>query len=159
EHVRAALGNEVDWHVLQPNPQAGKPARGSLASVLVTSHADVRRYLDALLGSVALTPEPARGGDFLCPDGRYRIGDVAGTVRRARRSEALIGVVRRQAAAAARREELARERTEAQRELQDIRARARAERENVSSADQRARSLAELTHMLEEVEQRRGETR
>ena len=159
EHARAALGNEVDWHVLQPNPQAGKPARGSLATVLATTQPDVRRYLDVALGSVMLAQEPARNGDFLCPDGRYRIGDIAGSVRRARRAEALIGVVRRQTAAAARREELGRERTEVVGALEDARTRARAERENVATADQHARALAELTHMLEEVEQRRVEMR
>jgi hypothetical protein len=94
-----------------------------------------------------LAQEPARNGDFLCPDGRYRIGDIAGSVRRARRAEALIGVVRRQTAAAARREDLGHERAEVVGALEDARARARAERENVATADQRARALGELTHM------------
>jgi hypothetical protein len=159
ESARSALGADADWHVLQPNPQTAKPGRGSLASVLVTTHADLRRYLDGLLNGVALVKEPQRSGDFLCPDGRYRMGDLAGTVRRAKRSEALIGVVRRQAAAAARREELARERVELQRTLEDQRAMLKAEREAVAQLDGRARSLGELTHMLEEVEQRRTEMR
>jgi hypothetical protein len=157
--ARAALGAEADWHVLQPNPQTGKAARGSLAAVLDTTQPDVRRYVDSLFGSVALTREPQRSGDYLCTDGRYRLGDRTGTVRRARRSEALIGVVRRQAAAAARREELSRERTEVQRALADQRAMLKAEREAVVSLDARARGLGELTHMLEEVEQRRSEMR
>ena len=53
--------------------------------MLVTTAPDLRRYLDALFGSVILAQEPQRNGDYLCPDGRYRLGDVAGTVR-ARRS-------------------------------------------------------------------------
>ncbi len=60
---------------------AGKPAKNSLASVLVTNAPDVRRYLDAPFGQCALAQEPQRNGDYLCPDGRYRIGDIAGTVR------------------------------------------------------------------------------
>ena len=159
ETARNTLGNEVDWHVLNPNPQTAKPGRGALASVLVTTHADARRYLDGLFGAVTLTQEPARSGDYLCPDGRYRIGDVTGTVRRAKRSQALIGVVRRQAAAAARRDEMNRERVELLREIEDTQARLAAEREAVVAANGRAQALTELTHMLEEVEQRRVEMR
>jgi hypothetical protein len=159
EQARAAIGPEVDWHVLQPNPSGGKPGKGALSSVLVTTHQDARRYLDGLLGSCALTQEPPRGGDYLCPDGRYRLGDVAGTVRPRKRSEALLGIVRRQAAAAARREELARELEAAARELEDLRAKLTAEREAMAHAEGRVRVLSEVTHMLDEVEQRRAEMR
>ncbi|WIG58786.1 MAG: hypothetical protein OJF49_001532 [Ktedonobacterales bacterium] len=159
EQVRAALGNEVDWHALLPNPQAGKPARGSLASVLTTAHPDLRRYLDAVFGSVALAQEPQRSGDYLCPDGRYRLGDRSGTVRRAKRSEALIGVVRRQAAAAARRDELARERDTLAAQRESERDSLRAQRAAAQTAEQRARNLSELSHMLEEIEQRRNDMR
>src|SRR5262249_10562924 len=68
EQLRGALGGQVDWHVLLPNPATGKAARGSVASMLVTTHADVRRYLDGAFGGVALASEPARSGDYLCPD-------------------------------------------------------------------------------------------
>ena len=159
EQVSAAVGPEVDWHVLLANPTGGKAQRGSVASVLVTTHPDVRKFLDAELGNVLLVQEPPRSGDYLCPDGRYRIGDRAGTIRPGKRSEALIGVVRRQAAAAARRDELGRERTDSVRALEELRAALAAEREAASSAEQRARSVSELTHMLDEMEQRRGELR
>ena len=159
EQVRATLGAEADWHLLLPDPDAGKPQRGSLASVLVTSHPDLRRYLDAAFGQVTLAREPQRSGDYLCADGRYRLGDLAGTIRCATRSQALIGVVRRQAAAAARREELSRERADLARDLDHQRGLLQAERQAARDAEQRARGLAELAHMLDEVEQRRAEVR
>jgi hypothetical protein len=108
---------------------------------------------------VALVQEPARSGDYLCPDGRYRIGDVAGTIRLGKRSNSLIGVVRRQAAAAVRREELARERADLMREIENQHEALRVEREQLRAAEQRARGLSELMHMLEEMEQRRSELR
>jgi ABC-type oligopeptide transport system ATPase subunit len=157
EQARKALGREADWHVLMPNPEAGKLARGSLATVLVTSAPDVRRHMDALFGQCALVQEPQRNGDYLCPDGRYRIGNVAGTVRLQKRSEALIGIVRRQAAAAARREELGQERSTVIQELQGLRGELERERELLADAESRARALAEVAHMLDEVEQRRAE--
>ena len=85
---------------------------------------------------------------------------MAGTVRPQKRSQSLIGVVRRQAAAAARREELAREQSHVQRELEQTRAapRAGARRRDAGGAA-RARALAEVAHMLDEVEQRRVEMR
>ncbi|MGE5334997.1 MAG: SbcC/MukB-like Walker B domain-containing protein, partial [Nitrososphaerota archaeon] len=157
EKARAAATGDVDWHVLLPNPAAGKPAKNSLASVLVTNSPDARRYLDTVFGSVTLTQGPPRNGDYLCPDGRYRIGDVAGTVRLRRRAEALIGVVRRQAAAAARREELARQQNTLLREVEDARAALKAERDTAREAEARVRAFSEVAHMLDEVEQRRSE--
>jgi DNA repair exonuclease SbcCD ATPase subunit len=159
EQARAALGAEADWHALLLNPANGKARGGSLAAALVTTHADLRRYLDATFGEVALAPQPTRGGDYLCPDGSYRLGDVSGMVRCARRSEALIGVVRRQAAAAARRDELTRERAALLAELGDTRDILATEQQTIAAAEQRARGLAELAHMLDEIEQRRGEMR
>lgn len=159
EQARAAAGSEVDWHVLLPNPTNGKVARGSLASVLVTNAPDVRRYLDGHFGACALVPEPTRGGDYLCPDGRYRLGDTSGVVRPQRRSQSLIGVVRRQAAAAARREELARERDKLATERESLRETLLAAREEATHAEMRLRTLSEVMHMLDEVEQRRGEMR
>lgn len=157
EKARAATGGDVDWHVLLPNPAAGKPVKNSLASVLVTNMPDARRYLDSVFGGVTLTQDPPRSGDYLCADGRYRLGDVAGTVRLRRRAEALIGVVRRQAAAAARREELARQQNTLLRELEDVRASLKAEREATHEAEGRVRAFSEVAHMLDEVEQRRSE--
>jgi len=159
EQLHAALQAEVDWHALLPSPANGKAARGSVAAMLVTTHPDVRRYLDATFGQVALAREPQRSGDYLCPDGRYRLGDVAGTVRPQRHSHSLIGVVRRQAAAAARREELSREQTGLMREVEEARSSLRAARETASHAEQRVRTLSELSHMLDEVDQRRREMR
>jgi hypothetical protein len=147
----------VDWHVLQQNATPGKPTKNALATVLVTNSPDARRYLDAAFASVALVQDPPRNGDYLCQDGRYRLGDVAGTVRLRRRAEALIGVVRRQAAAAARREELAREQNTLLRELDDLRASLKAEREAAREAESRVRAFSEVAHMLDEVEQRRSE--
>ncbi|HKW20457.1 MAG TPA: SbcC/MukB-like Walker B domain-containing protein, partial [Ktedonobacterales bacterium] len=135
----------------------GKPVKNALATVLVTNSPDARRYLDAAFSSVALVQDPPRSGDYLCQDGRYRLGDVAGTVRLRRRAEALIGVVRRQAAAAARREELAREQNTLLRELDDLRASLKAEREAAREAEGRVRAFSEVAHMLDEVEQRRSE--
>lgn len=157
EKARAAASGDVDWHVLQQNATPGKPVKNALATVLVTNSPDARRYLDAAFSSVALAQEPLRNGDYLCQDGRYRLGDVAGTVRLRRRAEALIGVVRRQAAAAARREELAREQNTLLRELDDLRASLKAEREAAREAEGRVRAFSEVAHMLEEVEQRRSE--
>ncbi len=157
ERARAAASGEVDWHVLQSTAAGGKPIKNALATVLVTNSPDARRYLDAVFSSVALVQDPPRNGDYLCQDGRYRLGDIAGTVRLRRRAEALIGVVRRQAAAAARREELAREQNTLLRELDDLRASLKAEREAAREAEGRVRAFSEVAHMLEEVEQRRSE--
>ena len=127
--------------------------------MLVTTVNEVRRYLDGALGSLILTRDPARSGDYLCADGRYRLGDVEGVARPQKRSQSLIGVVRRQAAAAARREELSREQSTVQRELEQTRAAHALERDAATQAEQRARALAEVAHMLDEVEQRRIEMR
>src|SRR5579871_1375664 len=159
EQARATLGGEADWHILLPNPEGGKAQRGSLAAALVTTHTDLRRYLDATFGAMMLAQEPQRSGDYLCPDGRYRLGDLSGTVRKAKRSESLIGVVRRQAAAAARRDELTRERNGLMRQMEDTQAAYEAEKQAAADAEANARALGELAHMLEEVEQRRSEMR
>jgi len=158
EQARAAAPHEVDWHALVPSG-AGKAQRGSLATALVTNAPDLRRHLDTVFGSVMLTQEPARSGDYLCPDGRYRLGDVVGVIKPHSRSQSLIGVVRRQAAAAARRDELQREQAGARDELGQAQGALRQERENAHAAEVRANTLAEVAHMLEEVEQRRGELR
>ncbi|HEU5343378.1 MAG TPA: SbcC/MukB-like Walker B domain-containing protein [Ktedonobacterales bacterium] len=158
EQARASAPREVDWHALTPGG-AGKPQRGSLALALVTNSTDLRRHLDSAFGAVALAQEPARSGDYLCPDGRYRLGDVTGVIQPHSRSQSLIGVVRRQAAAAARREELQGEQAAAREELAQAREALRQERQSARAAETRANALAEVAHMLEEVEQRRGELR
>jgi energy-coupling factor transporter ATP-binding protein EcfA2 len=158
DHARAAAPGEVDWHALTPSGN-GKPQRGSLAAALTTNSADLRRHLDTVFGGVALTQDPARSGDFLCPDGRYRFGDVTGVVRPRTRSQSLIGVVRRQAAAAARRDELQREQAALREELRRGRGSLEQERLNARTAETRASALGEVIHMLEEIEQRRGELR
>ncbi|HUY79702.1 MAG TPA: SbcC/MukB-like Walker B domain-containing protein, partial [Ktedonobacterales bacterium] len=159
EQARAAAGDTVDWHTLAPAPDGGKAQRASLATALVTTAPDLRRYLDAQFGDVALTQEPARNGDYLCPDGRYRLGDVIGTAQPKRRAQSLIGVVRRQAAAAARREELQREQMGVAREIEEARTALQAEREVARASANRERTLGEIAHMLDEIEQRRGELR
>ncbi|MGO8951141.1 MAG: SbcC/MukB-like Walker B domain-containing protein [Ktedonobacterales bacterium] len=159
EQVRATMGGEADWHVLLANPEGGKEQRGSLAAALVTSQPDLRRYLDARFGGLLLSQEPTRSGDYLCPDGRYRVGSLAGTVRKAKRSESLIGVVRRQAAAAARRDELTREQTGLYGEIQELQAAYETEKEASAAAEAQVRALGELAHMLDEIEQRRLEMR
>jgi energy-coupling factor transporter ATP-binding protein EcfA2 len=159
EQVRAHLADEADWHALVPAAAGGKAGRGSLAAALVTSQPELRRYLDGAFGALTLAHEPSRSGDYLCPDGRYRLGDVTGTVRCAKRSQALIGVVRRQAAAAARREELHRERNDLLRQREHAQELLGAERESIRTAEARARSLGELAHMLDEMEGRRTEMR
>ena len=159
EQARVTLGSEADWHVLLSNPEGGKVQRGSLASVLATGQADLRRYLDAAFGGVALSQEPQRSGDYLCPDGRYRLGELTGVVRKARRSESLIGVVRRQAAAAARRDELMQEQRSLTREIEDLESTRHQDKQAASAAEAQAHALGELAHMLEEIEQRRAEMR
>ena len=158
DQARAAAPREVDWHALAPSGN-GKQQRGSLATALTTTSPDLRRHLDTVFGSVTLAQEPPRSGDYLCPDGRYRLGDVTGVIRPRTRSQSLIGVVRRQAAAAARREELQREQATLREELRQGRGELEQERQNARTAEARAASLTEVTHMLEEIEQRRGELR
>jgi energy-coupling factor transporter ATP-binding protein EcfA2 len=159
EQVRTTMGGEADWHVLMPSKENGRAQRGSLAASLVTSQPDLRRYLDNALGGLALTQEPPRGGDYLCPDGRYRLGDLSGTVRKAKRSESLIGVVRRQAAAAARRDELGREQNNLYAEMQDLQAAYESDKQASAEAEATVAALSELAHMLDEIEQRRLEMR
>ena len=159
EQVRGTMGGEADWHVLLPNPDGGRGQRGSLAAALVTNQPDLRRYLDARFGNLTLAQEPARTGDYLCVDGRYRLGNLSGTVRRAKRSESLIGVVRRQAAAAARREELTREQSSLYGEIQELQAAYEADKQTSAAAERQVQALGELSHMLDEIEQRRLEMR
>jgi hypothetical protein len=158
EQARAALGDAVDWHAVVPGGGAGRSARGSLASAVVTSSAVLRRYLDDAFGECALAREP-RSGDYLCPDGRYRLGQIAGRVQPVARAQALIGMARRQAAAAARRDALVRERAQLERDAEAAREAAAAARTAAAQAEAHAKGLSELVHMLDEVEQRRGEMR
>jgi hypothetical protein len=159
EQARAALGDAVDWHAVVPGGGGGRAVRGALASVFVTSSPVLRRYLDDTFGECTLAQDPPRGGDYLCPDGRYRLGQVAGRVQPVARAQALIGLARRQAAAAARREALMRERAQVQREAEAAREAAAAAQTSAAKAEAHAAGLAELVHMLDEVEQRRGEMR
>jgi energy-coupling factor transporter ATP-binding protein EcfA2 len=159
EQARAAVGETLDWHAVLAGSGGGKAGRGSLAAALVTAVAPARRHLDETFGDCALVQEPPRNGDYLCPDGRYRLGMVAGRVRPIGRAQALIGLTRRQAAAAARCEELTRERADRMRDLQEARAAADRARAQGEAAEERANSIAALLHMLEEVEQRRSEMR
>ena len=102
--------------------------------------------------------EPQRNGDYLCPDGRYRIGDLAARSACADAPQALIGVVRRQAAAAARREELARERADRRSASSDYAAHLAPEpsAKRPAMPNSAPAALAEVAHMLDEVEQRRS---
>jgi hypothetical protein len=159
EQARAAVGEAPDWHAVVAGAGARRTGRGSLAAALVTTSAPARRYLDEMFGECVLAPEPLRGGDYLCSDGRYRLGTVAGRVRPIGRAQALIGLTRRQAAAAARREELTHQRASLLHELQETRAAAEHAREEAQAAEARANGIGELLHMLDEVEQRRGEMR
>ncbi|HEY7984792.1 MAG TPA: ATP-binding protein, partial [Ktedonobacterales bacterium] len=159
EQARAALGDAVDWHAVVPGGGGGRAGRGSLAGAVVSASPVLRRYLDDAFGECALVAEPPRNGDYLCPDGRYRLGQVAGRVQPVARAHALIGMARRQAAAAARREALLRERAQLQREAEAAREAAAAAQTAATQAEAHATGLAELVHMLDEVEQRRGEMR
>jgi colicin import membrane protein len=159
EQARAALGDAVDWHAVVPGGASGRTGRGTVAASLTTASPSVRRYLDETFGECALTQEPQRNGDYLCPDGRYRLGQVAGRVRPVARAQALIGMARRQAAAAARRDALTQERAQVLRQADDTRAAATTAQAAAAEAETRASGLSELIHMLDEVEQRRGEMR
>jgi DNA repair exonuclease SbcCD ATPase subunit len=159
EQARAALGEAVDWHAVVAGGGGARAGRGTLAAALTIASPAARRYVDATYGDCVLAQEPQRNGDYLCPDGRYRLGLVAGRVRPVPRARALIGEARRRAAAVARREELGRERATLQQEMEQTRDAASAARTLASEAETRARGLGELLHMLDEVEQRRGELR
>ncbi|HEV7126720.1 MAG TPA: ATP-binding protein, partial [Ktedonobacterales bacterium] len=159
EQARAAVGDTVDWHAVAAGAGAARAGRGTVAAALTTTAPNARRYLDTQFGACALVTEPQRSGDYLCPDGQYRLGTVAGRVRPVARARALIGLARRQAAAAARREELTRERADLHHGIEQHRAAVEAARASAAEAEARARNLGELAHMLDEVEQRRGEMR
>ncbi|HEX9056740.1 MAG TPA: ATP-binding protein, partial [Ktedonobacterales bacterium] len=159
EQVRDVLGRAADWHAVATGGGGGRSGRNSVAAALVTTSPVARRYLDTVLGECALAKEPQRGGDYLCADGRYRLGAVAGHVRPITRAEALIGLARRQAAAAAQREQLTQRRAQMLSELASLRKQANTAREAMSDAETRGRGISELVHMLDEVDQRRGEMR
>jgi hypothetical protein len=159
EQARAAVGDAVDWHAIVPNAAGGRASRGSVAAVLTTTTPSVRRYVDSVFGDCSLVQEPARTGDYLCPDGRYRLRDVAGRVRPPARSQALIGHARRAAAAVARRTELTQQRQQLLADAENARDMLTTARDAMSHAEARERSFGELLHMLEEVDQRRAELR
>ena len=159
EQARAAAGDAVDWHAVAAGSGGGRAGRGTVAAALATTSPNARRYLDTVYGACVLASEPQRSGDYLTADGQYRLGTVAGRVRPIARSRALIGLARRQAAAAARRAELEQQRGQIMREMEDVRAAAEAALASATEAQARARDLGELQHMLDEVEQRRAEMR
>jgi hypothetical protein len=118
---------------------------------LETNDAQVRGALDALFGQCALAPEPLPAGDYLCPDGRYRLGHLAGQAPLPNTTRQLIGATRRQQAAAARRQELLVEREEIHRQSGTLQAEIKGLRAEAMEAEDTARRLEEAQHLLEEV--------
>src|SRR5579875_941715 len=111
-NLRGVLAGQTDWHVTGPTPaemESGVKA-GTVASALEANDPAVRAVIDGAFGRCALVSEPAATGDYLCPDGRYRLGSLEGRVKLPGKTQQLIGASRRQSAAQARRAELLAER-------------------------------------------------
>ncbi len=107
--------------------------------------------LDVAFGACVLVSEPQPAGDYLCPDGHYRLGTLEGQVPLPAKTNQLIGSQRRKLAAAARRAELLAEREGLQRESATLLEQARNERDAATAADERLRRFEEAVHLLEEV--------
>ena len=156
--LRGALVGQTDWHVAEGGRTAAAAERGTtVAGVLETNDAAVRALMDDAFGRCALAKEPQGTGDYLCPDGRYRLGHLEGQVKLPEKTQQLIGATRRQSAAAARRAELQAERANLLQEIAETQGMMGSEREAAKEADERARRLEEATHLLEEVRSRLAE--
>ncbi len=163
EHLRGVLAGQTDWHVVV-DPAEGKSDRAAIdraqtvAGALETHDPAVRALLDEGFGRCALVQGPSATGDYLCPDGRYRLGHLEGQVKLPGKTQQLIGASRRQNAAAARHAELLAERDSLRQQSTGTQAQMQAERATASEADERARRMDEAGHLLEEVRARLAES-
>ncbi len=160
ETLRGALAGQTDWHVVQSAlvRQQVAPQQNSVAAALDAPDPAVRALLDALFGQCALAKDPQAGSDYLCPDGRYRLGGVEGQVTLPAKKDQLIGAQRRKQAAAERRAELQAERERLLKESAATQDQMKAERARATESEERARRLEEALHLIEEVRARLSES-
>jgi energy-coupling factor transporter ATP-binding protein EcfA2 len=160
ESIRGALAGQTDWHLLQAAlpPSIGTRVQKSVASVLDTKEPVVRSLLDGLFNACALVSDPTPSGDYLCADGRYRLGAIEGQIPLATRTQQLIGAQRRKQAAAERRAELLGERDSLLKSSENTQIQIKAERAAAAEAEEHVRRLEESLHLLEEVRGRLTES-
>ena len=159
--LRGALAGQTDWHIVQSALNAQHPAASapnSVANTLDAADPAVRALLDGLFGQCVLAREPLPAGDYLCPDGRYRLGNLEGQVTLPSKKDQLIGAQRRKQAAAERRAELQADRERLLKLSDETQTQMKAERVTASEAEERARRLEEASHLLEEVRTRLNES-
>ncbi len=162
--LRGVLTGQTDWHVASgPTPDPSPSADGvgrreqTVAGVLEANDAAVRAVIDSHFGRCALVKEPVATGEYLCPDGRYRLGNLEGQVKLPGKTQQLIGASRRQNAAAARRAELLAQRDDLLKQSAETQTYMQSERTAAQEADERARRLDEALHLLDEVRGRLSE--
>jgi hypothetical protein len=129
----------------------------TVADVLEANDLAVRAVIDSRFGRCALVKEPVATGDYLCPDGRYRLGNLEGQVKLPGKTQQLIGASRRQNAAAARRAELLAQREDLLKQSAETQTYMQSERATAQEAEERARRLDEALHLLDEVRGRLSE--
>ncbi len=161
EALRGALAGQTDWRVVateQASATTPAPGPNSVAAALDTPDPALRALLDVTCGQCALVSEPTPRGDYLCPDGRYRLGRIEGQAPLPAKTNQLIGAQRRKQAAAERRAELLAEREGLMRESASTQAQVKAQKAAAAEADERAHRLEESAHLLEDVRVRISET-
>jgi len=157
--IRGALVGQNDWHTVQAainDPIA--ITKATVATQLSTTNAAIRTLLDTQFGRCVLVNEPTAADDYLCSDGRYRLGSVEGQILLPTKKEQLIGAQRRKQAAAERRSELVAQREQLLQTAAATQSQLQQERATATEAEDRARRLDEATHLLEEVRTRLTES-
>lgn len=155
--LSGVLAGQSDWQVVNEAAPAPVPQGNTVATALDTPDAAARALLDTLFGRCLLTNMPQPGGDYLCPDGRFRLGQMEGQAPLPNKTQQLIGATRRQQAAAARRQELLAEREGLLKDSAATQGQIKVERDAAADAEDRARRLDEAAHLLEEVRVRLSE--
>ncbi len=161
--LRGALVGQTDWHVALNTESSTRPVgpgttAGTVAALLDCGTTAARQVVDAAFGTCALAEEPLAQGDYLCPDGRYRLGVLEGQVPLPTRTQQLIGSQRRQQAAAARRSELLVEREGLVKQSATLQAEIKEEKMIAADAEDRGRRLDDALHLLEEIRARLAES-
>jgi DNA repair exonuclease SbcCD ATPase subunit len=158
--LRGALAGQMDWSaVIASTGQPPTPLPNSVAAALDTSDLAIRALLDHVCGRCILAGEPLAQGDYLCANGRYRLGSLEGQAPLPARTNQLIGAARRKQAAAERRAELLAQREQLASQIAEAQGQVHARREAAKEADERARRLDEALHLIEDVRLRLQEAR
>ncbi len=161
QDMQTAIAAETDWKAVIDLPTAPLPstaAEHTAAKALKTQDKAIRGLIDTLLGACALKDQPIPQGDYLCPDGRYRLNGLEGKAPLPTKTSTLIGLQRRKQAAAERRAELLAEREHYLTESAAAQNTIKQAKTDIGHFEEELRQIEECLHLLEEVKIRLTET-